>query len=65
VNHTILQPLSITEHFKHASAVILRLRDVTSTAVRGDLLSLGIIAAFALGVLLLTARSSMRRPLYE
>ncbi|MFH0915628.1 MAG: ABC transporter permease [bacterium] len=65
VNHTILQPLSITEHFKHASAVILQLQDVSSTAVRGDLLSLGIVAVFALGVLLWTARSSMRRPLYE
>jgi ABC-2 type transport system permease protein len=65
VNQAVLQPISITEHFKHASAVILQLRDVGSTAVGSDLLSLGLVAIFALGVLLLTARSSMRRPLYE
>jgi ABC-2 type transport system permease protein len=65
VNHTILQPISITEHFKHASAALLQLRDAGSGAVGWDLLSLGLVAVVAFGVLLLTARSSMRRPLYE
>jgi ABC-2 type transport system permease protein len=65
VNHTILQPISITEHFKHASAVILHLQNLGSTVLWGDLLSLGAFVVFALGVLLFAARSSMRRPLYE
>jgi ABC-2 type transport system permease protein len=66
VNHTILQPISITEHFKHLSAVILQLRDVTSTVWVGDILSVALVAAFSAGaLLLLTTHSAMRRPLYE
>jgi ABC-2 type transport system permease protein len=65
VNQAILQPISITEHFKHASAAILQLRDASSTAVGGDLLSLGAIAVVSLAALLVITRPSMRRPLYE
>ncbi|MCL4369034.1 MAG: ABC transporter permease [Actinobacteria bacterium] len=64
VNEMLLQPISITEHFKHASGMILQLRDAGSTVVGGDLLSLGIVAVLSVGVLLLSARWSMRRPLY-
>jgi ABC-2 type transport system permease protein len=65
VNHAVLQPISITEHFKHLSGVIMQLRDITSTAWVGDILSVVLVAAFCGSVLLLTTRSSMRRPLYE
>jgi ABC-2 type transport system permease protein len=65
VNRIILQPISITEHFKHLSGVILHLRDITATAVRGDLLSIGLIALLSLAALALVTRSSMRRPVYE
>ena len=64
-NKVVLQPVSVTEHFKHASAVLLGLRDAGSSSVTGDLLSLGLIALFSLGALALVTRSSMRRPLYE
>ncbi len=65
VNHAIFQPISITEHFKHMSGVIMRLPDIASTAWVGDVLSLTLVAAFSVGVLLLTTRTSLRRPLYE
>jgi ABC-2 type transport system permease protein len=65
VNQAVLQPISITEHFKHASAAILQLRDLASTAIGWDLLSLGVVAIVTLGVLLLAAGPSARRPLYE
>jgi ABC-2 type transport system permease protein len=65
VNHLVLQPISITEHFKHASGAILHLRDAGSTSWGGDLLVLGIVALFSVGVLLMTARWAIRRPLYE
>jgi len=65
VNHAVLQPISITEHFKHVSGVILQLRDVVSTAWVGDLLSVALMAALSVGALLLTTRKSMRTPLYE
>lgn len=65
VNHALFQPISMTEHFKHLSGVIMQLRDITSTAWEGDILSVALVAAFSVGVLLLTGRSSMRRPLYE
>jgi len=65
VNHAVFQPISITEHFKHMSGVIMHLRDITSTAWVGDILSVLIVAAFCVGALLVATRSSMRRPLYE
>jgi ABC-2 type transport system permease protein len=65
VNRIVLQPVSITEHFKHLSGVILQLRDITSAAWGGDIASVALVAVFSVGVLLLTTRKSMRRPLYE
>jgi ABC-2 type transport system permease protein len=65
MNQAVLRPISITEHFKHAGAAILQLRDLASRAIGWDLLSLGIIAIFTVGVLLLVAGASTRRPLYE
>ena len=46
VNHAIFQPISITEHFKHLSGVILQLRDITSTAWAGDILSVALAWIF-------------------
>ena len=63
INHAILQPISFTEHFKHAGASLLHLRDVTSTSISGDLASLVGIAALSLLGLMLVTRSAMRRPL--
>ena len=65
VNQAVFQPVSVTEHFKHASAVTLGLSDAGSSAVSGDLLSLSLVAILSLGALALVTRSSMRRPLYE
>jgi len=65
VNHAVFQPISITEHFKHMSGVIMHLRDITSTVWVGDILSVVLMAVLSVGVLLLANRSSMRRPLYE
>lgn len=65
VNHAIFQPISITEHFKHMSGVIMHLRDITSAAWVGDILSVVLVAVFSVGILLLGNRSSIRRPLYE
>ena len=65
VNRVIFQPISLTEHFKHVSGVVLHLRDVTSTAIGWDLLSLGALAALSLAVLAAVTRRSTRRPLYE
>ncbi len=65
VNQAVLQPISITEHFKHAGSVILQLQDVASPAIGGDLLSLGAIAALSVAALALVSRASMRRPLHE
>lgn len=65
VNQVALQPVSITEHFKHASGAILHLRDAGSSAIGGDLLSLVVIATLSVTALALVSRSSLRRPLYE
>lgn len=65
VNQALLQPVSVTEHFKHAGSVILRLRDIASPTIAGDLVSLGVVAALSLAALALVGRASMRRPLHE
>jgi ABC-2 type transport system permease protein len=63
-NQAVLQPVSLSEHFKHVASVLLRLRDVTSSAIAGDLLALFAIAVLAIIALGLTTRSTVRRPLH-
>lgn len=65
VNRLVFQPVSITEHFKHLSGVLLNLRDITTTNVGMDLASLCGIAALSIAALFFAGRSSLRRPLYE
>ena len=65
VNQAVLQPISITEHFKHASGTLLQLRDAGSAVAGGDLLTLGIAAALSLAVLLVSSGRSTRRPIDE
>jgi ABC-2 type transport system permease protein len=65
VNHVVLRPISITEHFKHAGAVILHLRDAGSSAIAGDLGSLAAVAILSLAALTLVTRTTLRRPLHE
>jgi ABC-2 type transport system permease protein len=65
VNHVVLRPVSITEHFKHAGAVVLHLRDAGSSALGGDLASLVALAVLSLAALTLVTRTALRRPLHE
>lgn len=65
VNQAVLGPVSIAEHFKHGGGAILHLRDVDSTAIGGDVVSLTVAAVLSVVALTLVGRSSMRRPLYE
>lgn len=64
VNQTIFGPLSLTEHFKHVSGILLKDNQVSGSLLK----SLGIMIAFAVvGIfgLLLTRRTRMRAGLYE
>lgn len=63
-NQVVLQPISFTEHFRHASAAVLGLRGADS-GIAADVMSLVLIAALALAALAVVSRSSMRRLLYE
>jgi len=64
-NRLLLQPLSVTEHFKHVSGVILHLPDTGPSSVLFDLLVLALAAIAGLAALALVNRASLRSPLYE
>jgi ABC-2 type transport system permease protein len=65
VSRFVLQPISLTEHFKHTSGILLRLQDVEPLPVWQDLLSIGVISLLSLGALARVSRQAIRQGLYE
>ncbi|MHB1324658.1 MAG: ABC transporter permease [Thermoleophilia bacterium] len=64
-NHSVLQPVSITDHFKHASEGLLHFGEADSSHW-SDWLALGVIAAVSyFSAAFLIKRGSMRKRLYE
>ncbi|MHB1411989.1 MAG: ABC transporter permease [Thermoleophilia bacterium] len=65
-NRRVLQPLSITDRFKNASAGLLHLDEQAGQSRTGDWLSLaGIAAASCFAARLAARREIMRKPFYE
>jgi ABC-2 type transport system permease protein len=64
-NHILLQPLSLTEHFKHVSGVILRLPDTVGRSIFADITVLLVASLIGLALLALITRAALREPLYE
>lgn len=65
VNRVLLQPLSVTEHFKHVSGIILRLPDAKGGSALADILILLASALIGLACLAFINRAGLRGPLYE
>ncbi len=64
-NRLLLQPLSLTEHFKHASSLLLRLPNAGAGSAWADLAVLLLGVSLGLAALTLVTRAALRRPLYE
>jgi ABC-2 type transport system permease protein len=65
LNRVVLQPLSVTEHFKHISGVILRLPETGGGSIWFDLSVLLAAALIGLALPALITRAALRGPLYE
>lgn len=63
-NRAVLRPISFTEHFRHASAVTLGLRDAAPGGIGGDLASIGGAGLTSLLALASSTRT-LRRPIDE
>lgn len=64
VNQTVFGPLSLTEHFKHVSGIILKDSGVSGNVLK-SLLILCSFVVMSVVALLVTKRSRLRNELYE
>ena len=64
VNQTVFGPLSLTEHFKHVSGIILKDTEVSGSPLKSQII-IGSFAVISVAALLATKRSRLRNELYE